>query len=269
MAGDRQSMAEGYAALAAARSIPTPVTSRLGLSQLPRLTEQQAAQGVYFGTSVQYSASNIPVPQDTFIPTNESWTTYGMLDEQARATLVQIAQAKYPSWNGDPSWLKGLYSEGIGMSRNWTMYAGERVNPIDALYRAYVQGDTRFLEGPGAAGPGGGGGGGGGGYSGPVVQTRVTDPDTADYIADQALRTYLGRSASQAEAAAFRRALARHEVQNPTVTQSTPGSSTTVGGSNAQAFAEEWAQSREGASEHSAAVGFLNTFLSSLGNPVE
>lgn len=274
MAGDKARDASGYAAMAAARSMPTPVTSRLTLSQLPPLTTQQAQQGTYYGTNLQWSASNVPVASDTFVPTNDSWTMYGMLDAKARGTLTQIARAKYGSDAPiEQSWLKGLYTEGVGMSQNWTKYAGERVNPIDALYRAYVQGDTRFLEGPGGSGGGGGGGGGfgggGGGYNGPVVQTRVTDPDTANYIVDQALETYLGRQASNAESAAFKRALAKHEIANPTVTESGPGSSVTVGGSNAQAFAEEWAQSRKGASEHSAAVGFLNTFLNALGNPVE
>lgn len=264
--------AAGYAALASARRIPTPVTSRLTLSQLPPLTTQQAMQGTYMGTSVQYSASNVPVAQDTFMPTNDSWTAYGMLDSNARNTLIQVARAKYgASARIEQSWLKGLYSEGVGMSQNWTKYAGERVNPLDALQRAYLQGDTRFLEGPGGGGSGGGGGGyggGGGGYNGPVVQTRLTDPDTANYIVDQALTTYLGRAASTKESEAFKRALARHEIANPTVTEQTPGSTTTVGGSNAQAYAQEWAQSRQGASEHSAAVGFLNTFLNALGDPV-
>ena len=93
MAGDKARDAAGYAALASARVMPTPVTSRLQLSSMPPLTSQQASQGVYFGSNVQYSASNVPVISDTFVPQNDAWTTFGMLDEKARGLLVNIAAA--------------------------------------------------------------------------------------------------------------------------------------------------------------------------------
>jgi hypothetical protein len=230
---------------------------------LPPLTPQQAAQGVYHGSNI-VGVSN--VVKDTFIPTQESWKGYSTLDAAGNATFDKIMDAKYPKgWL--PSWKKGVYSEIVQMSLTHTNQTGQRISPLDAGMLYYVQGGG---AGGGSGGSGGGGGGGGGGYSGPVTQTRLTDPDTAEYIVNQSLTQYLGRAASQKESAAFLKALNRHERANPTVTTPTGAAgSVATGGSNAQAYAEEYAQSRKGASEHTAAVDFLNTFLSSLGNPVD
>lgn len=111
--------------------------------------------------------------------------------------------------------------------------------------------------------------GGGGAYTGPVTQVRLTDPDTAMALIDQSLQGALGRSASQKEKQRFMSALREYEMQNPTVTTGDQTGSVTTGGSNAQVFAQRFAESQEGSAEFSAATTFLDAFLGALGNPVK
>lgn len=111
--------------------------------------------------------------------------------------------------------------------------------------------------------------GGGGAYTGPVTQVRLTDPDTAMALIDQSLQGVLGRSASQKEKQRFMSALREYEMKNPTVTTGGQTGSVTTGGSNAQVFAQRFAQAQEGSAEFSAATTFLDAFLGALGNPVK
>lgn len=113
------------------------------------------------------------------------------------------------------------------------------------------------------------GAGGSGRYTGPVTTVRLTDPDTAMTLIDQSLQGALGRSASQQEKSRFLKALREYEMKNPYVSTGDEAGSVTTGGSNAQVFAQRFAQAQEGSAEYGAATTFLDAFLGALGNPVK
>ncbi len=102
---------------------------------------------------------------------------------------------------------------------------------------------------------------GGGGSS--IV--TLTDPGSAAMIVDQALGSYLGRTATDQEQQAFYEALNARERANPRV----QSGSTVSGGFNPQAFAQDFARSQEGVGEYQAATTFLDAFIGSLANPTE
>lgn len=105
------------------------------------------------------------------------------------------------------------------------------------------------------------GAGAGGRKQGPrtITQTsksvNLTDPKTARAIAKQALRAELQRDPTKAEFATFIAGLGAAEKASPTVTKTTSkfdaegtqtsSSSTTSGGVNAQAFADDWMKRKD------------------------
>jgi hypothetical protein len=246
----------------------TPLNDRFGI---PRLTQQQAQQGVYMGSKYGYQAGAkqaVTVVSDEFVPTEQAWGGYMNLSPDAQNLMIRIMNVKAGSRPWNPEELRKLWSEGVLASNYIVRQTGQRVSPIEAL-RQYYLGDE---EVPGLGkrrSSGGGGGGGGGGYSGPVTQTRLTDPTTAENLLDTSLKNYLGRSATGKEKQAFLKALNRYEIENPTVTTPVgPGGTVTTGGAQPTVFAEQFAQAQEGAAEYQAATTYLDSFLGALGNPV-
>jgi len=255
------------------------MNDRLGI---PPISKEAAATGVYMGSTYSYtpgrgaktpggkgtSAGATVSAQDVFVPTEEAWGGYGNLSPEVQRQMVQIMNAKAGSRPWNPEELKGLWSDGILMSNYIVRQTGERVSPVEALRRYYL-GDGDGAAAARAAGTGGGGGGGGGGYSGPVTQTRLTDPKTAENLLDNSLKSYLGRAATKKERSAFLNALREYEMENPTVT--TPvgqAGSITTGGASPTAFAEEFAAAQEGAAEYGAATTYFDSFLDAIKNPV-
>lgn len=250
----------------------TPLNDRLGI---PPITKAAAAQGVYMGTTYSYtqgtkgsSARDTVRAEDVFVPMEEAWGGYAALPPESYNELVKIMNAKAGSRPWNPEELKGLWSDGIYASNYIVRQTGRRVSPIEALRDFYIRGkDVAGLarEDPG----GGGGGGGGGGYAGPITQTRLTDPTTAEGLLDTSLKNYLGRAATKKEKSEFLRALNKYEAENPTVTTPMgPGGSVTTGGAQPTVFAEQFAQAQEGVAEYGAATTYFDAFLGALGNPV-
>lgn len=243
----------------------TPMNDRLGI---PRITQGAASQGVYMGSKYGYQAGakQAVTVQDVFVPNEEAWGGYMNLSPDLQNTMVSIMNVKAGSRPWNPEELRKLWSEGVLASNYIVRQTGQRVSPIEALRRYYL-GDEE-VPGMGAR-RSSGGGGGGGGYSGPVTQTRLTDPTTAENLLDTSLKNYLGRAATGKEKSEFLKALNRYEAENPTVT--TPmgaGGSVTTGGAQPTVFAEKFARSQEGAAEFQAATTYLDSFLGALGNPV-
>jgi hypothetical protein len=240
--------------------VSTPLNDRFGI---PLITSEAATQGVYMGSKYGYQAGAAqPITvQDVFDPSQDIWGAYAALGEQENALLNRIMNAKRPyGWNEEEK--KGVWSDGIMMSNYIVRKTGQRVSPLEALAKQYL-GDN------GAPGVGGGKDGKGGRYSGPVTQTRLTDPMTAEGLLNNSLRTYLGRAATNKEKSEFVRALNRYEMENPTVTTPMGQAATvTTGGAQPTQFAEQFAQAQEGAAEYAAATTYLDAFLGALRNPV-
>lgn len=276
--------------MAGKKTPSTPWNSQLGI---PPVSPEAAAQGTYMGSTFSYTpgraaqngqpgtsgAATIGA-NDTFINDSIAWSGWMNLPPAGKQQFDAIVNYVYPN-GASLTQRQDLWSKGKMNSDYIVRTSGQRVDPLAALSMAIQSGNI-----PGGESRGGGGGGGGGGYNGPTTtnaiskSTNLTNPDTARGLVDTALSKFLGREATKHEQAQFMQALNAHEMKSPTITQqtttSTPvGHDTNVsqqsmsqGGVDPAQFAEEWAQSQEGASEHSAAVGFLNTFLKSLGNPV-
>lgn len=244
----------------------TPLNDRFGI---PRITQEAAEQGVYMGSKYGYQAGarNPVTTQDVFVATEDAWGGYMNLSPDLQNMMVNIMNVKAGSRPWNPEELRKLWSEGVLASNYIVRQTGQRVSPVEALRRYYL-GDEE-VPGMGQRRTSGGGGGGGGGYSGPITQTRLTDPTTAENLLDTSLKNYLGRAATGKEKAEFVKALNRYEAQNPTVTTPMgPGSSVTTGGAQPTVFAEQFAQKQEGAAEYQAATTYLDAFLSAIKNPV-
>lgn len=112
-------------------------------------------------------------------------------------------------------------------------------------------------------------GGGKGGRSKPTKAVRLTDPETAQVVIDQALQQYLGRKASNDEVTAFRKALGAAERGAPTEVEISGDTAITKGGFNPAAFAQQYAEGMEGAAEYQAATTFLDAFIGAIGPRVE
>jgi len=252
----------------------TPLSQRLNL---PLLTPQQAAAGLYMGESPVMRGPGVTY-EPQFVDPNESWKSYLTLPQAAKDRLAKILDAKRGAGNWGMQEMDGLWSTGIQGSMYATQMTGQRKTPMDVLEDFYLRGDTSVFgpAGP-SGGSGGGSGGGGGGYAGPTTQVSLslTDKDTAATLLNNSLEQYLGRSASVKERRAFLNALNAHEAANPQVTVNTPnaGSHTNTsvgqGGSNPAQFAEDYAMKQPGSEEYLMATKYLDGFMQSLQNPAD
>lgn len=257
-----------------ANTVSTPLNDRFGI---PRVTAEAASQGVYMGSRYSYTPGAAATGEakgtsgratvgvdDQFIGGTDIYAGYMALPPEGQQILVDVLNAKRGVGNWGQQEMAGVWADGIAASRLIVSQTGQRVSPLEALRDFYI-GNKKV---PGLSGKKAGGGGGGG-YSGPVTQTRLTDPTTAESLLDTSLKNYLGRAATGKEKSEFLRALNRYEAENPTVT--TPmgkGGSVTTGGAQPTVFAEKFAQAQEGAAEYGAATTYFDAFLGALGNPV-
>lgn len=238
----------------------TPINDYLGI---PPISREKAQGNIYFGSTYGYQAgaeNPITITSETFIPKELTWGMYGSLPPESKALLVQIMDAKAGTRNWNDEELKKTWSEGILMSESIVSNTGQRISPLEALRNFYLNPD-----GSPAQASGGRSGGGGSGRS---VQTRLTDPTSAEALIDKSLQGYLGRAATASEKSAFLKALNTYERENPTVSTTSGDYTVTKGGAAPAQFAEEYARSQEGAAEFQAATTYFDSFLNALGNPV-
>jgi hypothetical protein len=78
----------------------------------------------------------------------------------------------------------------------------------------------------------------------------LTDPDTAEQLVNTALETYLGRAANNQEQEAFRKALRRKEMRNPTEVDIQGDTAVSKGGVNPAVQAKDFAMAQEGSAEY-------------------
>ena len=178
----------------------------------------------------------------------------------------------------EPSWQDNVWERAINISANSYYYGGEAnaITPIEAF-------ELVVADMASGSGGGRGGGGAGGGYSGPVTTTQtstnvnLTDPGTARQLVNRTLAETLGRDATSQEQERFLEALNMQERRSPTVTRQTVTTTPrgvarteveqevmTQGGFNPAQFAEEFAESQEGAAEYQAATNLMDAFIGAL-----
>jgi len=138
---------------------------------------------------------------------------------------------------------------------------GQKISPLNVLesqIEAYSQ-----MTGDSASGRGGGGG-----RQAPTKAVNLTDPGTAKTLLNQSLEQYLGRQATPEETEKFTKALGVAEMKSPTDTTIQNGMVVRSGGFNPATFAQDYAAGMEGSGEYQAVTSVLDTFISSLANPV-
>ena len=125
-----------------------------------------------------------------------------------------------------------------------------------------------FSPDDGSGGGGGGGGYGGGGGGGTTSQIRLTDPESAKLLINNAMAGLLGREATQEEYAAFLKTLNNDERNNPVVSTASGNTMTVTGGTNPQQIAKDYSEGREDFAEFQAATTYMDAFMAALDDPV-
>lgn len=213
------------------------------------------AQAVADGEWV-YWGRNPETGKDKFVTKSQANNAW-FVDEAIKKRVVGMMNKAFPD-----GWTIGqaqhYWSQSVS-GANYGLFANNQyLNPLDVL--PSVLGDAARKKSAGA-------GGGAGGPS-TTTQVRLTDPQGARALIDNALSQYLGRRASAQEQAAFLKALNVQEARQPTVTTSVPtgrgAAVVTTGGFNPSTFAEEYARGMEGSAEFQAATTYLDSFIQAL-----
>lgn len=266
------------------RNPTTPAANRLNVSpqiQGPATGNQRL---VYMGMQSVQAPAGIPYKKPGqmvqkqvpyMVPVADARYMMYTLAPDAKKQLDEVTTAYFGHNRWDPSWQDNVWEQAIQVSANAKAYANQNVTPVDA-FQMIVSDMSK------ASGGGRGGGGGGGGAAGPTTTTTtsksvsLTDPGSARALVNKSLTDYLGREATEAEQEKFLSALNAAERRSPTVTRQTtrsvPGRGTstvtqeveTQQGFNPSTFAQEYAQSQEGAAEYQAATNLLDVFIGSL-----
>jgi hypothetical protein len=201
-------------------------------------------------------------PNQALVPVDVAKARVGFFNDAERKRISKFAARYYGNdyAGSNPSYWASLW--GLAIDNTTVMAKATQNNKLSVWDTLESMADTAgALREEKSAG-------GAGRYTGPVTTVRLTDPDTAMTLIDQSLQGALGRSASEQERNRFLKALREYEMKNPYVSTGDKTGSITTGGSNAQAFAQRYAQAQEGAAEYESATTFLDAFLGALGNPV-
>ena len=216
------------------------------------------AQAVATSGDLVYWGYNSKTKQQQFIDKAQARNAWPLLPDATRQKLTDRMDAAF----GKGKWTNGklqYYWDQALNGGNFALYAQNRLLAIPDVFDIVV--------GQGAAQEAARGGGSGGGSS-TSRQIRLTDPQGARTLIDNALESYLGRRATTDEQQQFLKALNVQEQRNPTVTRTTSGggatTSVTTGGFNPSTFAEDYAQGMEGAAEFQAATTYLDAFINAL-----
>lgn len=189
---------------------------------------------------------------------NNAWM---MFPDETRQQMGKMMDSVFGEGKWKNSQLQHYWVQAVS-GANYALYANNQyIHPLDVL--PTVLGEA-MRERQATAG----GGGGGGSRVSTTTQIRLSDPQTAGALLDQALSQALGRAATRKEQRKFMKALNRLEARNATVTRSVAGaggtSVVTTGGFNPSTFAEEYARGMEGSAEFQAATTYLDAFMGAL-----
>ena len=188
---------------------------------------------------------------------------FAMLSPKATKKIAQDAQ----KWAGYSSPvpqqnLPGFYEKMVQISYQAQTQYGVKISPLEAY--DWWKKKTGNIYGSSSVAAGGGGGG----PAAPTKRVNLTDPDTAEQLVNTALETYLGRAANNQEQEAFRKALRRKEMRNPTEIDIQGDTAVSKGGVNPAVQAKDFAMAQEGSAEYRASTTLLDTFINSIKNPV-
>jgi hypothetical protein len=262
-ASSAPSQATGFA------STQEELLARAGLGGIvPGVQGQTAEPTVYMGASywqtpeTGYEVANINNPvmnkKYAYFTLDQAKSVYYTFDDKQIATLVELG-SRYMGVDADR-----LAADGQSIQRVWdaavtaaaeqSRATGEDVTPWEALSRLAKQ--SKPYVDPTA-------------YDGPVSTVNLSSPDGARQILTKTLQSELGRAPNDQEMQSFFKALTAYQQDNPQVrTVNETGSEVVYqDGANSQQFAEDYANSLEGAAEYDAATTFKDTLLNAIKAP--
>jgi hypothetical protein len=206
------------------------------------------------------------VPQ--YVPLDFAKTQANMLSAQESEKLMQVATEMYgytpsyivgykPTWENlvDLSYqIKTQYGQNVAPLAAWDWWK-ERTGQSPKMFGSKTGGGTTRAR-----------------TRAREETVSLTDPGTARTLVDQALESFLGRSATDQEFKNFSRALQGVEEANPVITEqetrradgTTRTTTTREGGMNAQSFAQAWARGQEGSAEYTAATSLMDAFTEAI-----
>lgn len=212
------------------------------------------------GVTVHAPSANYAAKQAAFFTLDQAQSQFYGFTQSEMERLKEVA-ARYtnnPDVGQNLNTLQSVWNTGISAAVAQSTITNKPVTPWEALERLAGQVTPAPDDQSGQ-------------YTGPQTTLDLTNPDTANYILGQALQQEIGRAPNEEEKQQFRQALRMHERANPTVrtymNEDQPGEGyTTQGGTNATAFASEWAKSQEGAAEYRS-TRYADLLLQAIDNP--
>ncbi len=234
-------------------STKTPMQQRFGIGGTQKVDEIYVGDLFAGGSLGGKSFYNYDVVAQNF----------AMLSPKATQKIAQDAQKWAGYSNPVPQQnLPGFYEKMVQISYQAQTQYGVKISPLEAY--DWWKKKTGNIYGSSSVSAGGGGGG----AAAPTKRVNLTDPDTAEQLVNTALETYLGRAANNQEQEAFRKALRRKEMRNPTEVDIQGDTAVSKGGVNPAVQAKNFAMAQEGSAEYRASTTLLDTFIDSLKNPV-
>ena len=189
-------------------------------------------------------------------------SNFAMLSPKATQKIANDAQSFYGRSKPVPQGnLAGFYEKMVQIAYQAQTQYNVKISPLEAY--DWWKKKTGNIYGSSSLAAGGGGG-----SSAPTQRVNLTDPDTAEQLVNTALETYLGRAANAQEQDAFRQALRKKEMRNPTKVDIQGDTAVTSGGINSAVQAKKFAMAQEGSAEYRASTTLLDTFIDSIKNPV-
>jgi len=210
-------------------------------------------QAVGNSGNLVYWGYNSKTKQQEYLDKSQVYNAWPLLPDATRKKLTDRMDASF----GKGKWSYGKVQYYWGQSinaANFALYSQNRLLAVPDAFDIIVDeaGRQQAASATGVGGPS------------RSQQVRLTDPQGARALINNALSQYLGREATAKEQQEFLSALNRQEARNPTVSVSSGGSTVTTGGFNPSTFAQEYAQGMGGSAEFQAATTYLDAFINAL-----
>ena len=222
-------------------------------------------QGAYVGGN--YGTGGSPVKYtNKYYSKSAAESFYNQMTDSESSRVNRIYKlAKNQGYTGKSS--KSLWKDAVAAAANAEESA---LSPWDFLRN--LENNLKSGRGFGSGSSSGGGGGGAGPRSTTSYSYQKTNADQGGRILDDVLSSYLGRTASDSEKAAFMKRVNGEEAKTPTsISHSTESGTTTKSntGVDVAARAQDLAQSKSDYAEYQYATTYYDAFLQALGAPVQ
>ena len=214
------------------------------------------------------------VDVDKYVPLEFYKTQGRQLSAEQTQRVWEIATKKFGYLPSDIQGYDSTFDFIVTEAWRHQLQTGEKITPFE-WYDIFGEKSGPYMQGLGT-----GDGGAAQPTRGVVETVNFTDPGTAKTVLDQALKQYLGRTATTKELSQFKKALMSVQEDMPSVTTTDTDLVTEKGEltqktrqtgqspMNVQSFAQAWAQGQEGSAEYQAATDLMDSFISAIAGDI-